>query len=406
MPTSFVFSEAKIRGLNPPRDGRDREYHKDKQVPGLQVCVTAAGAKTYYFVRRIDGRPTRVLLGTTKELSVETARDAARVKAGDVAKGGNPQTQRKARREEPTLQVLYDHWMIYARAHKKPSSVAGDEWLWKRYLETWAKRRLGSIKKADVQARHAEIGREHGIYAANRMLALLRAMLNKADELGHRGDNPAKGIKMFREESRDRFLQPGELKAFFDALALEEGLFKDFFLVALLTGARRSNVQAMRWDELDLTQGVWRIPETKGGMAVIVPLVTPVVNILAARAGASKGSPWVFPGRRRNGEHLKEPKGAWKRILKRAKLTDLRPHDLRRSLGSYMAGQNISLTIIGRALGHKSTAATMIYSRLALDPVRAAVDQAATAILTGGGQTKLLGVENLQEGNHGQNSQD
>jgi integrase len=144
----------------------------------------------------------------------------------------------------------------------------------------------------------------------------------------------------------------------------------------------------MRWQDLDLSSGFWRIPETKSGTPVIVPLVEPALAILRARRESANGSEWVFPGRR--GGHLTEPKGAWKRICKAAKLDDLRPHDLRRSLGSWMAGQNISLPIIGRMLGHKTAQTTMVYSRLALDPLREAVDRATAAMLTAGGQTKLL----------------
>jgi integrase len=282
--------------------------------------------------------------------------------------------------------------MIYAKAHKKPRSVEGDEWLWGAYLKPWAGRRLSAIKKSDVQARHAKIGSENGIYSANRMLALLRAMFNQADEIGYRGDNPAAGVKMFKEQSRDRFLQPAELQAFFAALEAEAPLFRDFFLIALLTGARRSNVQAMAWADLDLAAGYWRIPQTKGGMAVVVPLVAPAVEILRARYEARNGNPYVFPGRK-HGTCLQEPKTAWGRIVKRAGLVDLRPHDLRRSLGSWMAGQNVSLTIIGKVLGHKSSAATMIYSRVALDPQRAAMDAATASMLQAGKQTKLLKIE-------------
>ena len=323
-------------------------------------------------VKRIDGKPTPVLLGTADQLSVDQARESARIKVGKVADGRNPQAERSALLHEPTLQMLHDHWLIYAAAHKKPQSVENDKWLWKAYLNAWAGRRLGSIHKPDVQALHAEIGREHGTYAANRMLALLRAMLNKGDEIGYRGDNPAKGVKAFKEQSRDRFLQPNELQAFFEALEAEQPLFRDFFIIALLSGARRSNVQAMRWDEVDLDAGYWRIPETKNGLPIVVPLVGPAVEVLRARAEHRNGSPWVFPGRK-HGTYLQEPKTAWARIVKRAGLTDLRPHDLRRSLGSWMAGQNVSLNVIGRVLGHKSSAATMIYSRVALDPQRAAI---------------------------------
>ena len=241
-----------------------------------------------------------------------------------------------------------------------------------------------------MQSLHAQVGRENGIYQANRLLALIRSMLNKSDEIGHRGENPAKKIKLFKEQSRDRFLQPDELVGFFAALEAEDDLVRDFYLVSLLTGARRSNVQTMRWEDVDLNAGYWRIPETKAGMAVLVPLGPPARSILAARHANGNG-PWVFPGR--NGNHLANPKGAWARICTAAGLANLHPHDLRRSLGSWMAGQNTSLTIIGKALGHKTPQATMIYSRLSLDPVREAVDRATTAMLTAGGQTKLLGTE-------------
>ena len=293
---------------------------------------------------------------------------------------------------------------MYASAHKKPRSVAEDERQFEKFLAPWASRRLSTIKKADVQALHSRIGvgyeeqvkdktvRRGGTYAANRVLALLRAMLNKADEIGYRGDNPAAGVKMFREQSRDRFLQPAEMEAFLTALAAEPPLFKDFFLMALLTGARRSSVQAMRWADLDLEGRFWRIPETKGGMVVVVPLVVPAVAILAARREHANGSEWVFPSHGRAG-HIMDPKAAWKRVLARAKLADLRVHDLRRSVGSWMAGQNVSLTIIGKVLGHKTPQATAIYARVAMDPQRAAMDAATTAMLTAGKQTKLLTID-------------
>ena len=394
MGKAIVFSEARIKALKPP--AADRVYVKDKTQPGLQVCVTSAGTKTFYFVRRIDGRPTRVLLGACKDISVDQAREAAQIKAGQVASGRNPQTERRERRQEPTLGDLYAHWLIYATAHKKASSVKEDEALWGRYLKPWTGRRLSTVKKADVQAEHARLGRECGIYAANRMLALLRAMLNKADDIGYRGDNAAKGVKMFAERSRDRFLQPHEMEAFLTALDAAPDPFRDFFLLALLTGARSCNVKAMRWEDIDLEGRFWKLPETKANMAVVVPLVAPAVALLEARRHRMNGSPWVFPSHGKTG-HLAEPATAWRRILAAAKLQDLRIHDLRRSVGSWMAGRNVSLTIIGKVLGHKTSQATLIYSRVALDPQREALD-GATAAMLAAGKPKLLTKEGTDNG--------
>ena len=392
MPTTFPFSEPKIKALKPPA-GKDREYVKDATFPGLQCCITAAGGKSYYLVKRTEGKPTRHLLGTAAQLSVADARKAAAALAGDIASGRNPQAVKRGKRQEPTLAALWEHWLQYARSHKKPRSVEEDERNWKLHLKPWENRKLGSVKKTDVQALHARLGSDNGIYCGNRVLALLRAMYNKASDLEYRGENPAAGVKLYTEVARDRFLQADELGAFFKALEAEPELFRDFFLIALLSGARKSNVLAMRWAELDLHGGYWRIPNPKRGGALTVPLIAPALSILNKRREASEGSEWVFPGHRR-GTHLANPQKSWARVCMAAGLKDLRPHDLRRSLGSHMASANVSLNIIGSVLGHRpGSAATSIYARLADSPQRQAMSTAATTMLTAGGQMELLTVD-------------
>ena len=98
------------------------------------------------------------------------------------------------------------------------------------------------------------------------------------------------------------------------------------------------------------------------------------------RRKAASRSDFVFPGRGVTG-HLVEPKNCWARILKRAELSDLRLHDLRRSLGSWMAAGGTSLQVVARSLGHQSSSATEVYLRLQLDSVRTAVDTAVKAML-------------------------
>ncbi len=78
--------------------------------------------------------------------------------------------------------------------------------------------------------------------------------------------------------------------------------------------------------------------------------------------------------------HLADPKKAWARILARAGLENLRIHDLCRTMGSWQAKTGASLVIIGKSLNHKYTTTTDIYARLDLDPVRASVEKATTAM--------------------------
>jgi integrase len=236
------------------------------------------------------------------------------------------------------------------------------------------------------------MGEQQGPYQANRTLALIRAMYNKADALGWKGDNPATGIERFPEKARDRFLLPEELPKFFAALVEEPNpVLQAFFLLCLLTGARRSNVEAMRWDEISWELAQWRIPDTKGGVPVVVPLVPAAIAVLK-RLQETVKSEWVLPGRR--GGHLTTPGIAWKRLLKRAGLEDLRIHDLRRSLGSWQALTGASLPIIGKSLGHSRPETTAIYARLTLDPVRQAVERATEAMMQAGGPTLIVKQSN------------
>jgi len=234
---------------------------------------------------------------------------------------------------------------------------------------------------------------------------LLRAIFNWAlDAALYSGTNPASRVKLFHEASRERFLQPEELPLLFGALDKTTNVdLRDFVVLALLTGARRGNLLAMRWAELDLERGLWAIPNTKNRQAHIVPLVARAMDLLSARRARAAGgdktprSSWVFASTGGTG-HVVSFKRGWRRLLADAKLDEkgkgrLRIHDLRRSLGAWAAGENVSLHLVSRMLGHKAAGITSVYPRLSVDAVRGAIDKATTAMFAAGekpAQTKLL----------------
>ena len=172
---------------------------------------------------------------------------------------------------------------------------------------------------------------------------------------------------------------------FFAALAeLPNDTTRDFFTLALLTGARRDNVCSMAWADIDLEGASWRIAKTKNGTPQNVTLSPEAVAILKTRKDAANGSPFVFPGVGKTG-HLVEPKTAWERLLKTAGIEGLRIHDLRRTLGSWQARTGASLLVIGKSLNHKTHQATAIYARLDQDPVRQSVNTATAAMMEAAG---------------------
>lgn len=372
--------------------GRGRQYLFDSHTPRLALCVTEAGSKSFYVVRRVNGRPRRIRLGGFPELSIERARERAEETNSEVARGLDPQAVKRARRGETTFKGLFQYWLdSHARPRKK--TWKEDKEKFERHLKPLHGRRLSEIARRDIAALHVRLAKpwKHpdkpgwkkrqlgGPAIANRVLALVRAMFNKAAELGFQGPNPAAGIKKFPEKERERFLYADEMPRFFAALREElNTTLRDFFLVALYTGARRENVQAMRWDQVNLERGTWLIPDTKAGKPQTVYLPDAAREILRERAAESK-SDWVFPGRGKSG-HIEEPKTTWKRVLARAGIQDLRIHDLRRTLGSWQAATGASLPVIGKSLGHRQTQTTAIYARLDLDPVKQAVDRATAAI--------------------------
>jgi len=352
-------------------------------VRGLGVRVTASGAKSFIFEARIKGRPRRVTIGRWPDLTVALARQRAMEIRTAIARGENPHEAHLAEKRETTFGELADRYMCeYSRVHKRPRSIADDEYYLAHYLpNVWRTRRLSDIGRTDIERLHARLGSDHGKYAANHTVRLLRHMLN----LAHRWDlltseNPAAGVKLFREQKRERYLNPEEVACVNHALLEEpDWRWRAYFPLALMLGIRKSELLAMRWQDIDLNARTWRIPETKAGNSHLLPLPVPVMAMLESLP--SRGtSEWVFPGDGTTG-HIVEPAKAWQRVRARAGVADVRIHDLRHTLASWLVAQGFNLPLIGRALNHTQTATTARYAHLALDPVRAALEQTAALMM-------------------------
>ena len=381
------FTKATLEALPLPPVGK-RAYYYDIKMRSLGISITSNNARSFIVYRKVNGKPERITLGRFPDLSIEQARRKAESINATIAQGGNPNDRRRAERAEITFGALFNEYLErHAKIHKR--SWDEDESIFNRYLIPWQSRKLSTITKTDIQKLHQEIGRDKGHYAANRLLALCSTVFNKATEFSLWDKaNPALGIKKFREQSRDRFLQADELPRFFQAVSQESNdNIRDYIILALLTGARKSNVLAMRWDQINLNSREWRIPRTKNETPQTVTLTEEAYFLLRQRK-ESAITDFVFPSTGKTG-HLTEPKKGWRRILEQAGIANFRIHDLRRTLGSWQARTGASLAIIGKSLNHKSPQATSIYARLDLDPVRASVEKATKAMLEAAGITSI-----------------
>lgn len=438
-------AKAAIENLPLPAAGKRFERWWVSGVPGLCIRVMDSGVKSFLFVRRIGTRTTEITLGKYPSLLPDQAKRLVADMNAQAAHGVDPASAIRAQRAEMTLKDAFDQYLErHAKLHKR--TWHEDERRWRLYLfKPLGNRKLSEISRREIASLHADIGQTgrqgHGSpYEANRVLALLSVIFSKLREWDLAEINPTVGIRKFREIKRDRFLKSNELPNFFKALgATQQDYARDFFLLLLLTGARKTNVLEMAWKDIDLQQGTWRIPVTKNGDPQNVALVPQAVDVLQQRL-LSKSNSWVFPSPTSASGHMEEPKKAWRNIralitcyrligiladplkwtaedivlaenvaalqphsalsqwvLEAEKLglaidihrdrqgrlvgDDIRIHDLRRTLGSWQAMEGASLAIIGKSLNHKSPQATAIYARLDLDPVRASLMKATSAIL-------------------------
>ncbi len=414
--------------LNSTANDKKRTFYYDEKVRGLLLEVRPSGTKSFYLYKKIKGYPERIFLGLFPDLTIENARKEALRKLGEIASGINPQDELRAFRNENTFEKLFQEYMErYSKKHKK--SWKYDEREVNKFLSHWFKRKISDIQKIEVQRLVEKIHDQHGLYQANRILERIKTIFNKAIEWGWDGVNPALGLKKYKEKARDRFILPNEMPCLLKALEEENTTAKDYLWMLLLTGARRTNTLMMQWKDISWEMNVWKIPDTKNGEPVYVPLVERALDILRKRK-ANSNSDWVFPSSEDPTKHLVNFKRAWKRtqqkgtiylwttdemykhfisdydlsvtkyedvnktyhsILNKAKeqnitlpvgLMDIHIHDIRRTFGSYQAITGASLQIIGKSLGHKSSQSTQVYARLNLDPVRASIEK-ATQVMFG-----------------------
>jgi integrase len=393
----LTFTEARIRQLPAALAGTGRVYWKDSQIRGLCLAVSESGRKTFIVYRKVHHRPERIAIGPWPDVSVIEARKRAEQMNAAIGRGENPADDRRQKRLEGTLGNLFVRFIEeHAKLNKRPRSVAEDEALWRRYLKPWEQRQLSEIRTKDVRHLHDDLRAGHGVYPANRTLALLKTMFNKAiKRWDWKGSNPCNGIDKFEELERERFLTGDEMPRFLMALKQEANHdFRDFLMLDLLTGARRSNLMEMEWAEIDFAGAVWRIPVSKfkGKRDQSIPLVPVALNVLKGRRAVVNDQRWVFPGAVA-GKPIQSFRKPWERLLKRAEITNLRLHDVRRTLGSWMSSAGAALPVIKTALGHQDIATTLIYTRSEDTAVREALNVTAVKML-GSGQ------DEAEEGYH------
>jgi integrase len=228
---------------------------------------------------------------------------------------------------------------------------------------------------ADEQTRPRE-QRLLAVATVNQHLKLLKAIYNRAIRAGRLTYNPVSAVKLYQEHNaRNRCLTPEEEARLLKALPAR---LRPFVIVALNTGMRRGELQALRWDDVDLGAGTLRIHRDKAGEGRWVVLNGAAREALLSVKHEQKVlGPYVFCSP--EGRYLHNFERDWKPALHAANISDFRFHDCRHTFASRLAMLGTDLYTVQRAGGWKTQVMVQRYAHLSPDHIKAAVERLAVA---------------------------
>jgi integrase len=370
-----------------PAPERGAVIHYDADLAGFGARVTARGARSFVLNFMCAGRERRMTIGRFPTWTATAARAEARRLRRQVDGGVDPMDARDtsdaaavAIRLAPTVTDMFARYEAEHLPRKSPRAAADDRSMWlKIVLPRIGAMKVADVKAVDIDALHGDVSRNRPI-RANRVVEVVRKAFNLSIRWGWRSDNPASGGHRNREQKRERYLSGEEITRLSAALAAHpERVSACAIKLLMLTGSRRGEVLAARWNMFDFDAAVWIKPaaSTKQRRVHRVPLSGAACQLLTEMRNSAIG-PYVFPGRQDG--PLTDVKRTWAAVCAEAGITNCRLNDLRHTYASILASAGMSLPIIGALLGHTQVQTTARYAHLLDDPLRSATERVGTLI--------------------------
>jgi integrase len=298
-----------------------------------------------------------------------------------VTQGEDPAEQKRSLKYSPDMHELARDYVERYGQNKRPRSLVEDQkLLQKLILPALGERKISHLSRRDMESFHTSL--KETPYQANRALALLSKMFSLAVAWGWRQDHPVKGMPRFPEEKRDRWLDKEEIARLWDVLeAYNNQPSAFFFKILLLTGARKNELLQATWSHFDLEKGVWTKPSslTKQKKREHLPLSIEAIQVLQQLKKLQLAGPYVFPGKTKE-KPLQNVQTLWRSVIQKAGLAGVRIHDLRHTHASHLVSSGLSLSIVGKLLGHTQASTTQRYAHLADEPLRHATSIFGNAV--------------------------
>lgn len=330
--------------------------YRDESLSGFGLRV-GTRSKVFFAEGQVRRRTVRVTIGRADVLSPEIARQKAKAILGEMAGGVDPNIAKRRPNEAAAALGTAFEAFFKAKPHLAAGTVQGYGRTARIYLADWAKKPMREICRQMVLARHQKIAQTHGAITANNVMRHLRSVYNwlaaSHDELP---PNPVTILTQARAWNKERrrrtVIASHDLPAWWQVVTTEPEHSRDFLLLALMTGMRRSEIATLKWDYIDLVSKTLHLPKTKNGDPLDLPMSQFVAGLISARRELAGQSEWVFPGTGRSG-HIVESKTILRRVVARSGVK-FTLHDLRRTYITIAESLDIPAYALKRMLNHRS----------------------------------------------------
>lgn len=382
---------------------------------GFYVRITPAGGKQYGLQYSLNGRRPRESLGPIEKWeNVEAAREHARtLRSRLVQQGVAPKVG-----GDGTMQAVWNHYVQGLRdgsarrkmkGHPaKESTIRAAESAWKTHF----KAQIGGMEPKDVTSAviadlHATMSkgrkagrvgrgsrRRGGLHIANRAIAYLQSAWHLSAHTGLTKDlpDPFKHLTRNHETVRKAYIKRADAPKFFKAVEAEPQPYRAYWQTMILVGPRGGELRRLLWQDVDGDTLTFRDTKNRETHEVQAPAAVAVLTKM--RPKDAKPADPVFG--------FDRPKKSWARLLKASGLKDLRPHDVRRSVGTWLGAAGLTSNQVGALLNHKSNITSKVYVQLGDDQATKAAAAKTQAALVKSFGGNVVSIERARKKRAGQ----
>ena len=388
MPKRHLTSQF-IRNLK-PQDKRiefyDQHLIEDNEltatgVKGLFIRITTAGNIYFYYRYWFNEKAKSFKIGNYPDIGLSDAREKARELAGQVNNGIDPQAEKNKRKQKTDPQTFKELANEFKNKYL-PTLREKTRSEYKRIIDVELLPPLGKYPIKEISKNQIislldgkAYGKKPAPVMANRIRARLSKMYSFAVDRGLAETNPVSSVPKYKktkkgtdvEQKRNRYYKPEEIQELWKFFSNWNEPTQSVFKMLLITGQRKTETMHMRWD--DIRGDIWTIPASlaKNKDEHLVPLSDMALEIIEKMRPMTGNTDYVFCSPQKENEPMKWLTTARVTIQKNSNVSDFRPHDLRRTVATYMAKLGVDRTVLGKILNHKGLAGddqvTAIYDR-------------------------------------------